>query len=119
MKIDVFTTERMRVACLRMSQNIQSLDYISAHRMETDKVYQDVLRALEEDLCAIELSVGEMRSDLITEDWAAKYRILLAEKEKENLKRLYLAEQLLRVQTELKGLFNEIETIPKKFLEDE
>lgn len=118
MKCDVFTTEKMRTACAHMIQDIQRLDYISAHNMESDKVYKDVLKSMEESLSAIELSVGEMRSDLTIEDKDAMYRDLLAEKDYQNEMRLFLAERISHIQTELKGIFNETSMIPKRFLEE-
>lgn len=117
MKCDVFTTEKMKTACWRMVQDIERLDYIAAHRMETDKAYQDILKMLEEDLCAIESSVGEMRSDLSSEDKDARYRELLVEKNDQEEMRIFLAGKFSLIQSELKGISNSIELIPKRFLE--
>jgi len=118
MKIDVFTTGRMRTACLRMAQDIQKLDYVSAHNMESDKIYQDILKALEEDLCAIELSVGEMRSDLPAKDKEERYRILLAENLKQENDKIFLVNSILNIQYELREILVGIGTIPKTLLEE-
>jgi hypothetical protein len=117
MKCDVITTERMRTACWHMIQDIERLDYIAAHNMEADKVYQDIRKALEEDLCLIESSVGEMRSDLSTKDRDERYRILLAEQIKREREKIFLADNILNIQSKLKEILIGIGTIPEHLLE--
>jgi hypothetical protein len=100
-----------------MIQDIDKLDYIAAHNIEADKVYQDILKRLEEDLCMLESSVGEMRLDLSTEDRDEKYRILLAESVKQEKEKIFLANSILNIQSKLKEILIDIGEIPEPLLE--
>lgn len=113
MKSDVFAIQRMSIACSKMIENIQKLDYIAAYKIEGDKVYQDVLKDLEASLRAIELSVGEMRSDETIKDKDVKYLDSLAKSVIEKNRRVYLYEHIIKINAILKGITQSIDKIPE------
>jgi hypothetical protein len=96
-----------------MIENIQKLDYIAAHYLEKDKVYQDILKDLESSLCAIESCVGEMRSDETIEDKDVKYFDSLAKSVIEKNRRVYLYEHIIKINAILKGITQSIDKIPE------
>jgi len=117
MNVNVCSTTQMAKACGNMVETIERLDYISAHYLEKDKVYQDVLRRLESSLVVIERCIGEMRSDEPTESIELMYRRLLSKNYESEHQRIFLAEQIIKIKGELRKTLSSIDAIPESYLE--